>query len=207
MVIPQTLLEKKYDIRFQGKVPRILEEGWNYLGENFRNMDDYFGFLESLSEHQYNKFLYAVFFYWAHDLYRLIEGIEDPNIDGFMYQITLSIVEYLNESIPVGQKERIKDFFTNYFSDPEKEELKSKIIARPIGSTKLPQIESWEVLYEMRNEFIHNAKWFVMRFGDGFASLGKVKKRDGTEYLADIRVKFEEYSKLFWKAYLRYFGK
>jgi len=208
MIVPQNLLTKTKNGRFQGRISRILEEGWTYLRSYFKNKDDYFDFLRNLSEERYENFLYTIFFYWAHDLYRIIKkDIKDPNIIGFMYQITLSIIEYLNKNVSNKSKERIKDFFTKYFSNSSKVNLKSKIIARSLNSISLPEIEPWEILYDKRNEFIHKAKWFVMKFEDSFASLGKVKRKNGNEYLADIRLQFPEYLELFWEAYLKYFGK
>lgn len=208
MIVPEILLTKTDKSQFQGRIPRILEEGWNYLRNYFKDENDYFDFLEDISKNQYEKFLYTIFFYWAHDLYRLIKKeIKDPNIVGFMYQITLSVVEYLNKDVSTFSNKRIEDFFTRYFSNSRKIEFKKNIIARSLSNTPLPQIESWEILYDMRNEFIHRAEWFVMRFGDGFASLSTIKRKDGIKYLADIRLQFIEYLKLFWEAYLKYFGK
>jgi len=208
MLIPEALLTKTDKGQFQGRSKEIIEKGWDYLKKYFRDTDDYFGFLESLSKDKYEKFLYTIFFYWSHDLFRIIEKkIKDPNILGFMYQITLSMVEYLNENISNQPRERIEDFFTKYFSDSGKIELRNKIIARPINKATLSQMEPWEILYDKRNEFIHRARWFVMRFEGSFASLSKIKRKNGNEYFADIRLHFLEYLRLFWEAYLKYFGR
>ena len=208
MQIPLEILTKTN--KFQGKIKRIIEEGWNYLQNYFRDEDDYYNFLKNLSrdKDKFEQFLYTIFFYWAHDLYRIAKKeIEHSNIDGFMYQITLSIVEYLQKDVSNGSKARIRDFFTEYLSDSKKTELNDKIIARSIGNVSLSQIEAWEILYDMRNKFVHEAGWFVMRFGDSFASISIAKRQDGTEYLADIRLQFTGYLKIFWEAYLKYFGK
>jgi hypothetical protein len=206
MFVPEILLTKTDEVRFQGKVQRILEEGWNYLRDYFGNEEGYYDFLQGLSKEQYEKFLYTIFFFWAHDIRRLIEKeIRNPNIDGFMYQITLSIIEYLNKDVSTLARCRIKDFFARYFSNSNKI-LENKIIARSLNNTSLPSIETWEILYDMRNEFIHRAKWFSMRREDGFACLSTVKRKDGIKYFTDIRLQSTEYLNLFWKAYLKYFN-
>lgn len=208
MTIPETLFTKTKEGRFQGRVERILDEGWNYLRSYFKDENEYFDFLKNLTEDQYNKFLYTIFFYWAHDLYRLIrKELRDPNIDGFMYQLTLSVVEYLNKSISEFSRKRIENFFTKYFSAIEQAKLKRGITVRSLGDNPPPKIESWEILYDMRNEFIHRAAWFSMRIGGGFASLVVVRRKNGEEYLLDIRINFADYLELFWTAYLKYFGK
>ena len=68
----------------------------------------------------------------------------------------------------------------------------------------------WEILYDMRNRFIHEADWFNLIEEDSgaFASIVFLKHRnnDGsfTEYTGVIRIKFNDYSQLFWEAYSNY---
>lgn len=205
MVIPKVLLKKTN--KFRGRIEKILGEGWKYLQYYFKDEGDYFDFLIALPEEQYEKFLRTIFFYWAHDFYRL--GIKNnSSIEGFMYQITLSIIEYLNKKPLDWSKKRIKDFFGKYFFDLEKISKNNKkiITARPL-EYMLPEKNVWEILYDMRNGFIHRAEWFTMRFENSFASLIKTEGKDEKEYLADVRISLSEYLKLFWKAYLRYFEK
>jgi len=208
MTIPKVLLKKIDKAAFRGKIQRILEEGWNYFNNYFNNEEDYFNFLINLSKDNYEKLLYTVFFYWAHDLYRIVkEKSAGPNLDGFMYQITLSIIEYLNKPISTISKVRIKYFFTKYFSNPNKNKLKDGIKAVHVKNGPPSKVESWEILYDMRNKFIHGVGWFTMKLDGAFASLSVINERkDGIEYIADIRIQYKGYLKLFWEAYLNYFG-
>lgn len=206
MQIPLEILTKTN--KFQGKTKRIIEEGWNYLQNYFRDEDDYYNFLKNLSRDKFEQFLYAIFFYWAHDLYRIIKKeVEHSNIDGFMYQITLSIVEYLQKDISNGSKKRIKDFFTEYLSNSKKAELNDKIIARFSNDIPTTSLEGWEILYDMRNKFVHEAGWFIMKSDGAFASFGLIKRKNGIKYYNLIKIQYKEYLKIFWEAYLKYFGR
>ncbi len=209
MIVPKILLEKTNKGTFESRIPKILERGWEYLKGYFSDENEYFVFLEQTSKDQFEDFLYTIFFYYTHDLYRIPDKERIVNIDGFMYQITLSIIEYLNKETE-SPRERIKDFI-KYFSTHNIKALNEAITARSL--TKIPvQLEFWEILYDMRNEFIHEAHWFnlIEQNSEAFASLSGLKHRnkDRTEiqYLGDIRIKFQEYLRFFWEAYLKYFG-
>jgi len=206
--IPQELLTS-IDNDLKGKIPHILQVSWDYLSDYFTDRDEYLSFLLKLStKGKYNCFLYTMFFFWAHDLRRMIDKeIKDPNIYGFMYQVTLSIIEYLNNNTSPRSKKRLENFFKNYFSKSDKRKIEKGIVVKPYNSNFLPQLDFWEVLYDMRNEFIHNAQWFILRFEDSDASYVSITRNNGDKYLARIEIHFSEYLKLFWRAYLRYFGK
>ena len=203
-------MEKTDRAIFIGRIPRILEEGWRYLAAYFTNEDQYFTFLENISKDKFEDFLYTIYFYYVHDLYRITGDKAIVNIDGFMYQITLSIIEHLNND-KTKSVERIKDFI-KYFSSNDISTLNEAIMVQPLNGVSI-RLEFWEILYDMRNGFIHDAHWFNLIDQDSgaFASLSLIKHRnkDGTytEYLGDIRIKFQEYLRLFWGAYLKYFGK
>ncbi len=213
MIIPEALLAKTNKPEFQrGRIQRILEEGWNYLRKYFHRESEYFDFLENMSQDQFEDFLHTIFFYWAHDLYRIPENERISNLDGFMYQITLSIIEYLNHDIINIAKERIKNFFQKYFSPKAHSKLNKTIMVRNLGKNYI-KLEFWEILYDMRNEFIHKAQWFnlIDSASGAFASIDVTehRSRDGiyTQYIADIRIQFGDYMGFFWEAYLKYFGK
>jgi hypothetical protein len=206
MIIPKELLERIEWDTLRNKAPITIENGWDYLREYFVDLDGYFAFLKNLSldKDKYEKFLYTMFFYLAHDLRQKV-GEGAHNIDGFMYQITLSIIEYL--SVGESSKTKIQDF-TGYFSSLARLRLNDSIVSNPIGKGIPPlNLEFWEVLYDMRNRFIHEAGWFNMpdEGSDMFLSLEKHKK-NGEEYIANIKIKFRGYLRFFWEAYLNYFG-
>jgi len=96
MNIPKALLAKAGNNSLGIKSQDIIEEGWNYLGSFFKNEEEYFSFLDYMGVEKFKDFLYTIFFYYVHDLYRIPAEKRISNIDGFMYQTTLSIIEYLN---------------------------------------------------------------------------------------------------------------
>jgi hypothetical protein len=75
------------------------------------------------------------------------------------------------------------------------------------------KLEFWEILYDMRNEFIHNAQWFnlIENTSGAFASISVTKHKNKgetyTRYIADVRIQFKDYLRFFWEAYLKYFVK
>ena len=152
-----------------------------------------------------------MFFYWAHDLYRMIKEEADYNIDGFMYQITLSITEYLSDG--ENPKKRIRKF-TKHFSPETCKTLNKVIIAHLPKKTEQLKLEFWEILYDMRNDFIHEASWFNIPNNKSttraFISSSKHRifnsEKKNIEYIIEVRIKFQEYLEYFWEAYLDYFG-
>jgi len=204
MDIPDKLLVKAKRDALRIKTPKILEEGWSYLRHLFKNEGEYFSFLENLSQDEYEKFLYTIFFYWAHDLYRIVREKESFNIDGFMYQITLSITEYLSNG--KSPKEKVRKFI-GYFSSEACKKLNKAIIAHRIKNTTQLNLQFWEILYDMRNQFVHEACWFDIPDKNSpshvFISLSK---HNSIEYVVEAKIRFQEYLKFFWEAYLNYFG-
>lgn len=209
MDIPEILLLKAGSNSLGARSQEIIEKGWNYLRGCFSNEEEYFDFLTRMDIKKFEDFLYTIFFYYVHDLYRIPAEKRILNIDGFMYQATLSIIEYLNNGIS-GSRNRIKDF-KKYFSPKSIENLKDSIKAKPFSQSEI-NLEFWEILYDLRNGFIHKAKWFnlIDEDSEAFASLSVIEHRnkDGsfTQYFGDIRIKFKEYEKYFWDAYLKYFN-
>jgi hypothetical protein len=205
MEIPDALLAKTNKAIFYGRTQNILEEGWHYLQKYFENEHNYLYFVGGLSKDNYEIFLYTIFFFYAHDLYGVTKGDKKTNIDGFMYQMTLSIIEYLNCDIK-GPKNRIKDFI-KYFSLNAQSTLNKKIVARFPDSK---QLQFWEILYDMRNKFIHEAGWFDLIPPGSPASISlsvvKNKGKKNDKYIAKIGIRFETYLRFFLEAYLNYFG-
>ena len=213
MIIPNGLLVKAKNDALKIKTQRIVEVSWDYLCEQFKDEKDYLGFLSGLSVKKYEDFLYTMFFYWAHDLYRIVKEEEVSNIDGFMYQITLSMTEYLSDG--EYPKEKISNF-TKHFSSDICKEINKKIIAHPLNKKEVLNLEFWEILYDMRNDFVHEAQWFDMpdqkSKAKAFLSLTKHRIYNSQNpkkyivYAVEAKIKFQEYLKFFWQAYLDYFG-
>jgi len=210
MHIPKELLTKARRASHVEKTPVTIEKSWGYLVKNFETQQEYLAFLEGLPQDQFDDFIHTMFFYYAHDLYRVTpEGTD--NIHGFMYQVTLSIAEYL---IKRGHpKQKIKKFMS-YFSPLALLEIKNAIVFSPTKNTvNLPK-EPWEVLYDMRNEFIHGAEWFIMPDSKVDMVLGVPERRykdssgkwKSNRYMASASLKFPEYLEFFWEAYLNHFG-
>jgi hypothetical protein len=63
----------------------------------------------------------------------------------------------------------------------------------------------------MRNQFIHNAKWFNLIDEEKqllFSfSLTKTPPTEEKEYVVDIRISYLNYLEIFWSGFLKYFGK
>lgn len=193
------------------KTAEIVQVGWIYLALYFKDEKDYFGFLERLSGEKFEKFLRSIFFYYAHDLYRLIQKSNlRENIDGFMFQNTLSIIEYLNQDISDKSRKRVRVFFADNLSKGHKNYLNDKIRAYEKNSASTPiKKDAWDILLDVRNRFIHAAKWFslIRENGEEFAALSLSKDTNGKEYFADIRIRYLDYLNIFWMGFLMYFGK
>ena len=178
---------------------RRVEVGFEYLKNFFSSQSDFLGFLEKLDSEIREKILYSTHFYWNHDIFRICAKIpEEKPLDIFVVVITFAIIENLLQDVEKSHG-RIKDFFTNNLESREREEFKLQDYN---NSGK----DSVDVLYEARNDFIHNTQRFYFHNTNGFAEVNQINRRNGDSYLGVIKLSREEYLKLFWKAFLRFFG-
>lgn len=180
-----------------GYLGRRVEVGFEYLKNFFSSQSDFLGFLEKLDPKTREEFLYSTHFYWNHDVFRMCtEMPEERPLDIFIVIITFAIIENLVQDVK-GQ--RIKNFFTNNLKSTEIKEFK---LQDHNDSGK----DSVDVLYEARNDFIHNAQRFYFHNTNGFAEVNQINRRNGDSYLSVIKLSREEYVRLFWKAFLRFFN-
>ena len=178
---------------------RRVEVGFEYLKNILPSQDDFLKFLERLDSETKEKFLYSTHFYWNHDVFRMCAKMpEEKPLDIFVIVITFAIIENLLQDVE-GSHNRIKDFFTNNLESQEREEFK---LQNNNDSGK----DAIDVLYDARNDFIHNAQRFYFHNTNGFAEVNQINRRNGDSYLGVIKLSREEYVKLFWKAFLRFSG-
>jgi len=184
---------------------------WPYIKEYFNNSESEFTkFLDGLDSGNAKKFLHALFFYWAHNpLRKMSEDQKSPNFDVFVYILTLSIVEFLMQDVSKNPWHRVERFFRDNLEDGEGQFLDCQIKARK-GGVFLDRA-AVRILYDMRNNFIHQAEAFPLISQDGaeFASVKYVVSPSGNEedsYLADVRIRLRDYLDIFWKCYFRFFG-
>lgn len=129
-----------------------------------------------------------------------------------MFQVTLSIIENLNRDISEKSRRRVRYFFNQNFSKEQIEKLNKNIIGfeKKIASTPIER-GACDILIDMRNQFIHNAKWFNLIDEEKqllFSfSLTKTPPTEEKEYVVDIRISYLNYLEIFWSGFLKYFGK
>jgi len=191
---------KLVDPQYSG---RRVEVAWEYFEPYLKTKSKLYQFLSSIPEENLEKLLHSIHFYWAHDVFRLCEGMpKERPLDIYVYLSTLSIVEFLMSSHnKSGSWGKISGFFDKYLLPSEKKKINSEIQAHN-DKTK----EAVRVLYDIRNEFVHNAQWFYFHGDVGFATIDKVNKHSGNSYAAVIKLGRDEYLELFWKAFLRFFN-
>lgn len=191
---------KKIDGHYSG---RRIEVAFEYLNLFFGSQNEFMDFLKALNSEQIEKFLHSMHFYWVHDVFRNCKMSASRPLDIFSVLTTLSIAEFLMKQSSLNTVwDRISNFFGNYLNEEEKQDLNKKIQARAETNRK----DAIRILYEMRNEFVHNAQWFYLHGGMGFATIDKVIELSGDYYVAVIKLSHKEYLELFWKAFLRSFG-
>jgi hypothetical protein len=214
MIIPEKIINKPVErtsIFYAERKREIIEIGWRYLFSYFDSEEAYFKFLENLSTEKFEKFLYTIYFYWAHDLYRLTEKKKNRfTIDGFMFQVTLSIIENLNRDISEKSRRRVRYFFNQNFSKEQRKKLNKNITGFEKNTIPIKR-NACNILLDMRNQFVHNARWFNLideekQLLSSF-SLTKTPPTEEKEYVVDIRISYLDYLEIFWSGFLKYFGK
>jgi len=191
---------KMIDPQYSGRRVEVARE---YFRPYLETKDRLYQFLSGLSKKNLEKLLHSIHFYWAHDVFRLCKEMPRGRpLDIYVYLSTLSIVEFLMSSHnKSGSWREISGFFGKYLLPSEKKKINSEIQAHNNKTKKAVRI-----LYDMRNEFVHNAQWFYFHGDMGFATIDKVNKHSGNSYAAVIKLGRDEYLELFWKAFLRFFN-
>ena len=178
-----------------------VEVGFEYFKNYFSSKNDFLKFLEKLNPETKEKFLYSIHFYWNHNVFRICDKMSKVRpMDIFIVIITFAIIENLMQNVK-GSRMRIREFFRKNLKN---QEIKKFKLQNHSDSKK----DSVDVLYDARNDFIHRAQIFYFHNkNDGsFAEVNQINIRNGDSYLGIIKLSQEEYVKLFWKAFLRFFS-
>jgi hypothetical protein len=127
-----------------------------------------------------------------------------------MFQVTLSIIENLNRDISEKSRRRVRYFFNQNFSKEQRKKLNKNITGFEKNTIPIKR-NACNILLDMRNQFVHNARWFNLideekQLLSSF-SLTKTPPTEEKEYVVDIRISYLDYLEIFWSGFLKYFGK